>query len=310
MRHYLFILICIFATILVGCHSNRDKNVPNHGYALNCDTLFPTDSYKEILKKQNIRFYNNPIHDVELEEVMCYFNKCFCRYPKDVEDFWHSYYEHDRLNDFKGLLSFLRNDATPNSFEEYMRELLDRYEQCVDTYGFSKRSLLFDRGYIDFYEYDSVIIFTNSDRKVTCYSVKPEYLYDQIETGKLNRGDLIDARGRAPRIWNWSVIGFYTSDSINIQLRDEQKEFCRTWSERYFSVCDSIVTANRLDEKMSSNEIMLYFNKKDKVIKSYFGKSIPDVIVSDHRLKRVLSESFDFADKRTTFVRVPFVIRK
>jgi len=310
MKRYLFILICTFTTILVACHNNGNRNIPNHGYAPNCDTLFLTDSYKGILKRQNIRFYNNPIHDEALERVMCYFNKCFCRYPKDIDDYWHSYYEHDRLNNFKGMYSLLRNGSIPNSFDEYIDEITRMYEEGTDTYGFSELSLLLERNCIEFYECDSVMIYTNSDREVTCYSVKPDFWYDKLEIGKWNWDDLVDVRAYMPIVRNWRETGFYTSDSINIQLRDEQDESYRVWWRRYVSVCDSIVTANSLDENMSSNEVLLYFNKKEKVVKSYFGKNIPDEIVLDNRLKSVLLESFDLADKRTSFVRVPFIIKK
>lgn len=310
MKHYLFFLICTFAILLAACHSNRDRNVPNHGYAPDCDTLFTSDGYNEILRIQKIRFYNNPIHDESLEEDMCYFNKCFCRYPRDIDDYWHSYYVHDRMNNFEGMYCLLGIGVTPNSFDEYMYEVTRLYKESSDTYGYSGVSLLFDKDYIDFYEYDSVMIFSNSKRRVTCYAVKPEFLYDKIEVGKWNWDDLVDAGVYMPIVRNWRETGFYTSDSINIQLRDEQDKSYRIWWKRYVSVCDSIVTANRLDEKQSSNEIMLYFNKKEKVVKSYFGKNIPDEIVLDHRLKSVLLESFDLADKRTSFVRVPFIIKK
>ncbi len=297
----MFVFICVFATITVGCGRNY------YGYD-NHDRLFSSD-YKDLLRKHKILFYNNPIYNETLEEEMCLFNRNFCRYPKDGNDFWHSYYEHDSLNNFRGFFSYVKSGAIPKSFDDYIEEIESQVKYNADVYGFSGRSMLFDRDYITFYEYDSVIIFTNSRCKETVYSVKPEYLYDKISIGELNWVDLI-GRGRLPRLGKWwKETGFYTADSVDIQLFDSCLEKYNDWWKKYLVICDSVITANALIEKMTLNECMLYFNKDEKVIKEFLGKNIPDEVVCDSSLKQILSNAFEFADM-ASFVRVPFVLNR
>ena len=59
MKHYLFVFLCAFVALLVSCHRKDDFCPEPDGVR-----LFPEDyDYKEILKKRNIRFFNNPIFD-------------------------------------------------------------------------------------------------------------------------------------------------------------------------------------------------------------------------------------------------------
>ena len=321
MRRYLFIFIGVFTLFMVACRSNKylyyqdyaglDTNI-DYGYAVP-RTLFMSSGYVDSLRKRDIRIYNNPIFEGDLEGVICYYNRNCCKYPENGNDFWSRYYVHDRLNNFKGLPCQLRNGFIPASFDEYMEEITRcSHDRDSDPeYGFSRSSLVYDREYIDFYDFDSVVISSNSNRKVSGYVFKPEYLYKKISAGEIEWGDLICTPGAlAPRVSGWAKPGFYTSDSINILRSEECAEGFLKWGERFLSFCDSIVAANKLDEKETLSEYMLWFDKEENVISECYGRSLPDEIVSDSNLKRVLQESFEYADKRTRYFRCPFSIEK
>ena len=318
MRRYLFIFIGVFTLFMVACHSNKNLSYQDcagldpdicpgneeldtgvlFGYTVS-DTLFMSSDCVDSLSKLNIYIYNNPICDRKLEALMFRFSRMFCGYPENGEDFWRRYYVHDRLNEFKGGYNKYMNSYA-KSCEEY---------PYIGSYRRKSFSLFYDREYIDFYDCDSVVIFSCSNRKVTWYAVKPEYLYDNLSSGKIVFHDLIDVRGLAPNLRNWSLPCFYTSDSIHIRLPEIHVEGFRMWAERYVSLCDSIIAENKLEEKMSLNECLLWYDNKKDVITEFFGKNLPDEIVSNRELKRVIMESFKYANKRARYFRTPFIIR-
>ena len=323
MRRYLFIFIGVFTLIMVACRSNKnfyyqdcaglnadiypdgegpDTNI-NYGDAVP-DTLFMLSGYVDSLRKRNIRIYNNPIYWCELENDLCYFNRNFCDYPENGNDFWYRNYLHDSLNNFRGLSCILRNGSKPKSFDEYIIEFAALYEEYRSPYPFGLDEFSYYRKYIDFYDYDSVVIFSNSKLKESYYAYKTEYFYKKISAGEIEWGDL------ALKVYDWVKPRFYTSDSIEIQRPEELAEGFCIWFERYYSLCDSIVTFNKLEEKTSLSEYMLWFDKEENVIREFLGKSLPVEVVSDSSLKSVLQESFEYADKRARYFRLPFIIRK
>lgn len=304
MKHYLFVFLCAFVALLVSCHRKDDFCPEPDGVR-----LFPEDyDYKEILKKRNIRFFNNPIFDEgDLDRVLYSFDRNFCRYPKDGDDYWHSSYALEKLNGFKASDGHLMYATAPKSYCAYMAYVWADARYSLEPCGFGGFvSMYFDRDDIVFYDCDSVIISSNT-KKETYYAYKVEYLYDKYCKGELTWDDLREM-GCLYSLCEWKLPNFYTQDSIEIGAIDFSSKKYEKWWKRYAAVRDSIVSANRLYEKTPLKECMLYYNRKERKIKEFFGKDIPEEITSNRTLKCFLSESFGFSEK-ASFLRIPFVIK-
>ena len=304
MKRYFFIFLCAFVALLVSCH-RKDGYCPE----LDGVRLFPENcDYKEILKKKNIRFFNNPIYDEgDLDLVLCNFYGNFCRYPKDGDDYWHSSYMRDKLNKFKTPDGQDMFETIPKSYCAYMAEIYALARYSSEPCGFGYVSLYFDRDDIVFYDCDSIVISSNLRRKETFYAYKPNYIYNKFSQGDLTWEQMREM-GCHIIIGEMRIPGFYSADSIETGKLDVYSDAYEAWWGRYRSIRDSIVTTNRLYEKTPLKECMLYYNRKENIIKDFYGNDIPDEITSNRTLKRFFSESFKFSDK-ASFLRIPFVIR-